>query len=83
MVVVEDRSADTLIPIIQRFIRPGTLTISDEWRAYSTLSSLGYQHQTVNHSHNFVNPTTGTHTNSVEGVLVLCEETDEKTYREL
>ena len=50
MVVVEDRSADTLIPIIQRFIRPGTLIISDEWHAYSTLSSLGYQHQTVNHS---------------------------------
>ena len=67
MVVVDDRSAATLIPIIQRYIRPGTLIISDEWRAYSTLSSLGYTHQMVNHSQNFVDPSTGAHTNSVEG----------------
>ena len=46
MVVVEDRSAATLIPIIQRYIRPGSVIISDEWQAYSTLSSLGYTHQT-------------------------------------
>ena len=65
--VVDDRSAATLIPIIQRYILPGTLIISDEWQAYSSLSSLGYQHQTVNHSQNFVDPGTDAHTNSVEG----------------
>ena len=64
MVVVDDRRAVTLISIIQRYIRP---IISDEWRAYSTLSSLGYTHQTVNHSQNFVGPNTGAHTNNVEG----------------
>ena len=67
MVVVEDRSAATLIPIIQQYIWPGSVIISDEWRAYSTLSSLGYTHQTVNHSRNFVDPGTGAHTNSIEG----------------
>ena len=67
MVVVADRSAATLAPIIQTYIRPGALIISDEWRAYSTLSTLGYTHQTVNHCQNFVDPTTGAHTNSVEG----------------
>ena len=67
MVVVEDRSAATLIPIIQRYIRPGSVIISDEWRAYSTLSSLGYTHQTVNSSNTFVDPSTGAHTNSIEG----------------
>ena len=32
-VVVDDRSTATLIPIIQCYIRPGTLIISDKWRA--------------------------------------------------
>ena len=67
MAVVPDRSAATLLPIIQTYIRPGTLIISDEWRAYCRIPSLGYTHQTVNHSQNFVDPTTGAHTNSIEG----------------
>ena len=67
MVVVPDRTAATLLPIIQQYIHPGTLIISDEWRAYCQIPSLGYTHQTVNHSVNFVDPATGAHTNSVEG----------------
>ena len=67
MVVVLDRSAATLLPIIQTYIRPGTLIISDEWRAYCRIPSLGYTHQTVIHSQNFVDPATGAHTNSIEG----------------
>ena len=35
MLEVRDRSAATLLPLIQRFIKPGTTVISDEWRAYS------------------------------------------------
>ena len=34
MVVVPDRTKQTLMPIIQTYIRPGTTVISDEWRAY-------------------------------------------------
>ena len=65
MVVVSDRSKNTLIT---RYIRPGTTVISDEWRSYNNdIGISGYTHQTVNHSVNFVNPTTGTHTNRVEG----------------
>ena len=67
MDVVEDRSAATLIPIIQCYIWPGSVIISDEWRAYSTLSSLGYTHQIVNPSNTFMDPSTGAHTNSTEG----------------
>ena len=39
MVVVDRGDAATLIPIIQQYVRPGTL-ITDEWRAYRTLHLL-------------------------------------------
>jgi len=64
--VVADRSAETLIPIIQKYIEPGTTIISDCWKAYSSLSTIGYTHLTVNHSKEFKNKETGAHTNSIE-----------------
>ena len=36
------------------------------WQAYNGLGLLGYVHDTVNHSLNYVNPVTGTTTNHVE-----------------
>jgi transposase-like protein len=68
LVPVEDRKATTLIPIIQEWIQPGSLIISDEWRAYNSLGQLGYEHQTVNHSVTYVNPVNGAHTNSIESI---------------
>ena len=67
MMVVPDRSKNTLMPIITQYIRPGTTVISDEWRSYNDIGISGYTHQTVNHSLNFVDPSTGAHTNGVEG----------------
>ena len=64
-VPVEDRSADTLIPIIQENILPGSTVISDCWRAYNTVGTKGYQHLTVNHSLHFVDEN-GIHTNTIE-----------------
>ena len=64
-VTVNDRSADTLIPIIKRWILPGTTIYSDCWRSYSTLVLEGYVHATVNHSVEFKSES-GTHTNNIE-----------------
>jgi len=64
--LVDDRSAQTLLPIIRRFIQPGTSIYSDQWPAYGQLRNMGYRHMTVNHSQNFVDPATGTCTNSIE-----------------
>jgi len=64
-VTVNERSADTLIPIIKRWILPGTTIYSDCWRSYSTLVSEGYIHATVNHSVEFKSES-GTHTNNME-----------------
>ncbi len=67
MVEVSDRSAATLLPLIQRHVLPGTTVLSDQWRAYSQIStSLGMPHQTVNHSLHFVDPATGIHTQGIE-----------------
>ncbi|XP_019862099.1 PREDICTED: uncharacterized protein LOC109590640 [Amphimedon queenslandica] len=69
MVAVADRSAATLLPIIYKYVRPGSTIISDQWRAYSSLSSVssGFTHLTVNHSLNFIDPFSGAHTQTIEG----------------
>ena len=65
---VEDRTADTLLAIIQKWILPGSIIWSDCWKAYGKIPNLpeGYKHGTVNHSTNFVNPETGVCTNHIE-----------------
>ena len=63
---VADRTANTLVSIISENILPGTTVISDCWKAYSSLNSEGFSHLTVNHSVNFVDPETGSHTNTTE-----------------
>ena len=53
-----NRSAATLLPMIQRWVLPGSIIHTDEWRAYNSLDRMGYDHRTVNHSIQFVDPTT-------------------------
>lgn len=66
MYTVPDRSAATLLPIIQASIRPGTTIMSDLWAAYGGIQAMGYAHLTVNHTYNFVDPVTNAHTQNVE-----------------
>ena len=69
MEIVQRRDAATLLHIIQSHVRPGSIIWSDEWAAYyrrvQQLPSV-MQHQVVNHSIEFVNSTTGVHTQNVE-----------------
>jgi len=67
MEIVPDRSARTLLPILKKVCRPGTIIHSDGWRAYANIEKdLGLQHKVVNHKYNFVDPMTGTHTQNIE-----------------
>lgn len=69
---VNSRDEATLLPIIEQVVIPGSIIHSDQWAAYNGISRLPhpqpYQHLTVNHSVNFVDPQTGVHTNQVESM---------------
>ena len=66
LIAVEKRDEQTLLPISQKWIKPGTTIISDCWKAYCNLEKHGYTHRTVNHSIKFVNDS-GDSTNKMEG----------------
>ena len=48
------RTANTLVPIIQKYIQPGSIIYSDKWKVYDNLNTLGYKHFTINHAKKFV-----------------------------
>ena len=70
MIPVPDRSAATLLPLIQSHVLPGTRIITDGWRAYNQLQN----HAAVNHKLQSVDPLDPTvHTNTVEGCWGNCK----------
>ena len=66
MIPVENRKEETLIPIIQQWIHPGSIIHSDCWKSYNILSKIGYTHVTVNHSKEFLNESNAACTNAIE-----------------
>ncbi|CAI9738595.1 Hypothetical predicted protein [Octopus vulgaris] len=60
----KERDKATLVPLIQTFIKPGSVIYSDTGAAYSDLSSLGYHHYVINHSEN--SDQTHIHTQNIE-----------------
>ena len=66
LVPVAKRDAATLVPLIMKHVKPGSIIISDCWKAYGGIEvvqnqlaeSFDYTHFTVNHSENFVDPET-------------------------
>ena len=58
------RSAENLVPLIKKYILPDSIIYSDKWKAYDSLSSVGYTHFSINHSEKFVEG--DVHTQKVE-----------------
>ena len=73
---VPDRTATTLLPIIQDNINDQTMIYSDCWSSYNGIPALpeGYSHRTVNHSQNFVDPITHAHTQHIERYWLTMKE---------
>src|SRR5580692_4738300 len=68
LVEVKDRKADLLLHVIKKHVLPGSIIHTDLWKGYNSLATSNeYQHFTVNHSKNYKDPLTGTHTNTIEG----------------
>ena len=45
--LVDNRSADTLVEIMERLVQPGTIVYSDPDEAFNTLGLMGYEHSVV------------------------------------
>ncbi|KMQ86603.1 putative transposase-like protein [Lasius niger] len=60
------RDENTLIELIKKHVAAGTEIHTDCWKGYINLENHGYVYKTVNHSEEFVNHDTGTHTENIE-----------------
>lgn len=72
--IVPDRKSVTLLQIIYEHVEPETIIISDSWSSYEKLKQLNFGHLKVNHKYNFIDPTTGAHTNKIEGLWKQAKE---------
>ena len=63
--LVQNRKAETLVPIIAQYCAPNSEIHSDEAPMYAHLNDIGFIHRTVCHTENFVSPN-GIHTNNIE-----------------
>lgn len=51
--IVSDRKQATILAAIRRFVRPGSLIVSDGHASYKCLGRLGWKHVAVNHEQGF------------------------------
>ena len=68
---VPDRTAKTLLSIIYDHVFPKTIINSDCYSSYNKINRLHeetVEHKTVNHTYNFVDPESSTHTNKIESL---------------
>lgn len=86
---VPDRSAATLLKVIEESIEDGSIILSDEWRAYRGIEAITgrrYTHLTVNHSLHFVDPQNGNNTQQIESLWFRAKRRNKKhcgTHRRL
>jgi len=65
---VETRDRATILDVLARHIRPGSILVTDCWRGYTGIAEhLQVSHITVNHSETFKDEVTGVCTNHIEG----------------
>lgn len=65
--VVSNRKRATLLPLILSHVKSRSTIVTDEHKTYHILSQLPqFSHYRVNHKENYVDPTSGKHTQKIE-----------------
>jgi hypothetical protein len=68
MKIVPNRQAITLKNVVEQFVHPGSILVTDGYPSYPVVAcSLNMSHFVVNHSEGFTNQT-GDHTNNIENL---------------
>jgi transposase len=65
--VVPDVAARTLLPLIRRRVKRGTIVCSDAWWSYTGIAANGYVHRLVQHGQGQFSDCRGSHINGLEG----------------
>ncbi|KAG0423585.1 hypothetical protein DMUE_6138 [Dictyocoela muelleri] len=82
---IPNKNAETIVPIIERLVIPGSIIWTDEHRAYGSLNDI-FRHSTVCHKYEFINRIDGTNTQAVESFnnalkLEIKRQKGVKTYK--
>ncbi len=78
-VVTENVKSSTVMPLIKDNVKKGSMIMTDEFVIYQSLTSSGYEHQTVNHgSKQYVEGIK--HTNTIEGFWSQLKRSVNGTY---
>lgn len=65
--VVPDVEAKTLMPLIRRRVKRGSIVYSDTWKSYTGIAAKGYVHRLVEHGKGEYSDGKGNHINGLEG----------------
>ncbi|KAI5151605.1 hypothetical protein ENBRE01_2253 [Enteropsectra breve] len=70
MIIVSDKSKEKLEAKILRNIEYYSDVVSDQWSAYMSWfnDTVLYDHNSVNHRYNFIDPNDGAHTQNIESL---------------
>ena len=67
LVAIPNRKREMLQKMIVQWVNPGTIVVTDSFKAYKGLAELGFHHYSVNYKRHFVSPQTAAHTQRIEG----------------
>lgn len=79
--ILKKRDKKTLRKKIRKYVSPNSNIFTDKWGGYVDLNRYFNAHQTVNHSVNFVDPITLTHTQTIESNWSVIKQNIPKKHR--